>query len=388
MTANRWRAVLAILLMGGLAACVRAPSETGAFDEKTRATMADIVAELRVLLPLASSEERFAAPANAETVTASLRALADTAGRLERHGETGDAAFGFMSRSLAHDAGDAFGRWEAGRPAEARFLVQELVEDCVGCHSRLKGPSSAELGPSLLVDVDSETLDEREWARLLVATRQFGAALDVYESVLGSPEGPITRLDLESVVVDYLVVCVRVSGDLARARATLELVAARSDLPRYLAVQVAGWSDSLVQLEAREPLGSALEQTRALLAPASAAEPVVAPMFDRRRLIHDLVASGLLHEYVRTHPDAPPEKRAEAYYWLGVTELRVHRSLWLSPADAYLEASIRSAPASQWAADAYLLLEAHTLFEYEGSSGLHLPDETLRRLDELRETLE
>jgi hypothetical protein len=118
------------------------------------------------------------------------------------------------------------------------------------------------------------------------------------------------------------------------------------------------------------------------------AEPDAVLLSGRDRLIHDLVASAALYGFLANHPDASPTEQAEAYYWLGVTELRISRSLWLSPADAYLEASIRSAPESGWAADAYDLLELHTLFEYQGSAGLNVPQDVRLRLEALRALVE
>ncbi|MDH3687051.1 MAG: hypothetical protein OEP95_12540 [Myxococcales bacterium] len=383
------KALLRILVtgLGFVLACTGPPEP---FETATRATMEDIVAELRVLLPLTASDERFAAPEHREAVSASLRALAAAGARLDRHGSEGDAAFGVFGHALAEDTSDALARWEAGRPDEARFLVEGLTEDCVGCHSRLAGPSSAELGPLLLAEVDRSTVAGQEWAQLLVATRQFDAALEAYEEILHAPSGPVTRLDLESVLVDYLVVCVRVAGDLGRARVTVDRVAQRTDIPRYLGVMLAAWSASLAELDAGEPTGDGLERARVLLSAADGAGADSAGMFriGRDRLIDDLVASGDLYEFVASHPGATPIEQAEAYHWLGATELRIARSLWLSPADAYLEASIRAAPASDWAAESFDLLEVHTMFEYEGSAGLHVPEDVRERLDELRSLLE
>ena len=380
---------LTLALAGALVACTPRPEPREAFDTTTRATMEDIVAELRVLLPLAASDERFAAPEHRAAVERSLRALASAGGRLDRHGASGDAAFGVLSHALAEDTADALARWQDGRPDEARFLVQELVEDCVGCHSRLAGPSSAELGPRLLEEVDREALDGREWARLLVATRQFDAALAAYEALLAEPTGTVTRLDIESLLVDYLVVCVRVTGDLPRARATVDAVASRSDLPRYLRGELAGWSAALAELEGAEPEGTPLERARVWLAPRGRPEGGESVLLTGRdRLIHDLVASAALYEFVASESEATPDELAEAYYGLGAAELRISRSLWLSPADAYLEASIRSAPESDWAARSYDLLELHTLFEYQGSAGLDVPEDVRLHLEELRELVE
>jgi len=379
------------ILVAGLCLLLACAGPAEPFETATRATMEDIVAELRVLLPLTASDERFAAPEHQEAVSESLRALAAAGARLDRHGsEAGDVAFGVFGHALAEDTSDALARWEAGRPGEARFLVEGLTEDCVGCHSRLAGPSSTELGPQLLAEVDRSRVAGQEWAQLLVATRQFDAALEAYEAILYAPAGPVTRLDLESVLVDYLVVCVRVTGDLSRARATVDRVAQRTDLPRYLGVMLVAWGTSLEEIEARDAAGNGLERARVLLSAADASGADSPGMFriGRDRLIDDLVASGDLYEFVANQPGATPLEQAEAYHGLGATELRIARSLWLSPADAYLEASIRAAPDSDWAAESFDLLELHTMFEYEGSAGLHVPEDVREHLDELRALLD
>jgi hypothetical protein len=105
---------------------------------------------------------------------------------------------------------------------------------------------------------------------------------------------------------------------------------------------------------------------------------------DRSSLVHDLVASGLLHRAVSA-AGKPGADSAEAYYLLGVTELRIGTSRWLTEPEAYLEAAIRSAPGSTPARNAYLVLEESTLLGFTGSGGEHeLPPEVASWLAELR----
>jgi hypothetical protein len=95
------------------------------------------------------------------------------------------------------------------------------------------------------------------------------------------------------------------------------------------------------------------------------------------------VASGLLHRRVKLGKPAPAS--AEAYYLLGVTELRIGSSAWLTEPEAYLEAAIRAAPASPAARRAYVVLEESTLLGYTGSGGEgELPPEAASWLAELR----
>jgi hypothetical protein len=81
----------------------------------------------------------------------------------------------------------------------------------------------------------------------------------------------------------------------------------------------------------------------------------------------------------------PTPESAEAYYLLGVTELRIGSSAWLTEPESYLEAAIRAAPGQPAARQAYVVLEESTLLGYTGSgSAGELPPEVTRWLAELR----
>jgi hypothetical protein len=342
--------------------------------------MAEIVAALRVALPLSLSAERFEDPANRPALDAALGALRAGAQQLESHGRSQDASFAYLSRSLAHDAEDIKRRFDAGRTGEARFLLGALVEDCVGCHSRLPSPEDSGLGADLYRQVDATALSPIERARLEVATRQFEAALERYEALLAAPDASPAELDVEGVIGDYLTVAIRVKQDLPRARATLAALSARADLPSYLATLVSSWvaaCDALADaLAAPEPLAEAVrvaEQGAAL------------ERFprDRAALVHELVASSLLLRYVAAHR-SPSLEGAKAYFLLGVAELASGRSAWLSAAQDYLETAIRMAPGSDWAKRAYVVLEEETLADYSGSGGVHVPPDVRQELRDLQ----
>ena len=129
------------------------------------------------------------------------------------------------------------------------------------------------------------------------------------------------------------------------------------------------------------PAGQEVARAKAVLTEAQAVRRFPA---DRAGLVHDLVASGLLHRAV-TAAGKPTPDSAEAYYLLGVTELRIGSSYWLTEPEAYLEAAIRAAPGSAPARRAYVVLEESTLLGYTGSGGEgELPPEVASWLGELR----
>jgi hypothetical protein len=382
MRRSRSRALLAAIAAGALcAACSsRTPSATppGAPGFE-RETMGEIADALTHALPLSLHEDQLDDAARREAYGGALATLARGASRLEAHGRSREASFGYLSGSLARDAGEALRRFEAGRLAESQFFVRELVDDCVACHSRLPDPRSSALGAHLLRRARMDEIDPAERARLQVATRQFDAALDSFEALLRDPNVPPGKLDLEGELVDYLVVAIRVREDLRRPQVPLERFAARPDVPDYLEQDLAAWLDALRRLDRAPRSGALLPEARALLADAGAFEPGA---IERRGLVQEIRASGLLHRFVTGERSAA--ELAEAYYLLGLAETRVRHSSWLAEAEFQLETAVRSDPTSPWARRAFALLEQETLAGYSGSGGLHLPADVRAKLDELR----
>ena len=375
-------ALVAAALAGGGCASLAALRGRGAGPKPvTGVAMPEIAAALRVALPLSLSAERFAAPENQPALELALASLREGAHELETHGRAQDASFAYLSRSLARDAEEIKRRFDEGRLDETRFLLGALVEDCVGCHSRLPSQGDSDLGRSLFEAVDASELTPLEQARLEVATRQFEAALDRYEALLLDPAGSPAQLDLEGVPADFLTVAIRVREDLPRARKGLTAFAERADLPSYLATLVGQWIGACDALRASMDAADLLAEADRVL---DEAEVLSRYGRDRAGLVHQLVASSLLLRFVAAHPDPSPEG-AHAYFLLGVTELQSGRSWWLAEAESYFEAAIRTAPGSDWAKRAYVLLEEQTLANYSGSGGVHVPPEVRHRLSVLRE---
>jgi hypothetical protein len=371
-----------LVAVGALLACSapsppEEPPDPARFAQETMPVIADALTHA---LPLSLREDQLEDPARREAYGDAVATLARNTAALETHGRTREASFGYLSSSLARDTSEALRRFEAGRMGESQFFVRELVNDCVACHSRLPDPESSALGARLVRRARLDEIEPAERARLQVATRQFDAALDTWEALFRDPSVPPGQLDLDGQLVDYLVVNIRVRGDLRRPQAPLEQLAARPDVPGYLAQDLAAWLASLRRLDRAPRSGALLAEARALVADA---RPDGGDRIDRGDLVQELLASSLLHRFVAT-PGSTPAELAEAYYLLGLTETRVRHSAWLSEAEFYLETAVRTDPSSPWAARSFALLEQETLAGYTGSGGLQLPDDVRARLDELR----
>jgi hypothetical protein len=371
----RARAASCLLIVSLAAGAAHAAEDAAA----TRARMGELVEALRVALPLSLRPAEFGAPENRARLEQALVKLRDGATALSDHARGKDVGFVHLASALARDAHEIQHRFATGRLEEARFLLGELADDCVNCHARLPYGGDSKLGKSLWQAVDAESLAPDERVRLQVATRQFEPALETYESLFATL--PPAQLDFGGYVADYLAILIRVRDDLPRASRRLEAWRKRGPLPAYLDELATAWQTALARYAAPTPAGQEVARAKQALADAQAVRRFPA---DRAGLVHDLVASGLLHRAVSAAGTPGPDT-AEAYYLLGVTELRIASSSWLTEPEAYLEASVRAAPGSATARRAYAVLEESTLLGYTGSGGEgELPPEVAAWLSELR----
>ncbi len=376
---RRLAAGLAVLSLGAAVAARAADT-----PEEPGQSMREIFQALQILLPPSLDDDRFGDPAQRERIQEALSTLSQGAVRLDAHGRARDAGFSFLSRSLAQDARDIERRYAAGRHREARFLLHQLIDTCVACHSRLPDPRESSLAVRFMDEGRIAELPAIERVRFETATRQFERALETYEDLLQSTSVSASDLDLMGHLDAYLEIALRVRNDPKRAEAALQRFSRRPDLPAPLRGNVRYWLVSLEALQDAAAPSSGLERGRVLMGEARNTERFPD---DRSALVHYIAASGALHRYVDAHRVKDPDL-GEAYYLLGRIEARVGRSFWLSQTEFLLETAIRTAPGAAWAEDAFALLEEFITLGHTGSAGVHVPPEKQRLLIELQELIE
>ena len=344
-----------------------------------RAIMHRVFNALGRLLPLSLDEEAFGSPARRAEIERWLDVLASASEDLDEHGRRRDAGFRNLSRSLASDIDEIRYRYQIGRREEARYFLTEATKNCVACHSRLPRARDFPLADRLIEEVNLHEMSPDERARILVATRQFEKALATWERHFADKAVRPMELDIAGSLLDYLTIALRVVQAPVRARNTLETLALRDDVPRYLDRHIATWVEDLKHFEATPQTQPTLARARELLGVRQDSE--IQP-FGRKRLVADLLASSVLLRLIDSKEPSDSEI-AEAFFLLGVSEVRSIDGFWVPQAEFHFEASIRTDPTGVRAHDAYLLLEELILVGYGGSSGLHLPVDVWSNLKEL-----
>ncbi len=350
----------------------------------TQAGMRGIFLTLVTAYSYSLDPQAFEDPSNRTRVREALRALSANASEFEGHGGGLNPSFGYLRHSLARDARDVAGRFDRGQYMGARFVLGEIVQNCVTCHTKLPARTSFELGAEFTKQAEIHKLPPVERVNLEVAARQFAVALDTYEQLFAEPKTTPETLELVNAFAGYLRVCIGALNDTKRPLRVFEAYSQRSDLSPAQRELVAGWAAALENTDLEKSARNELPTARRLVAEAEAARKNGE---DRSRLVDYVVATSLLHRFVETNPQNASDL-SEAYYLMGVAESRITRSYWISETDYLLEQAIRSNPKTAVAKQAYAFLREHSISAHQESSAREVPPEFRANLEELRKLIE
>jgi hypothetical protein len=374
--------VIGVVVAGSLIGDIASAQDTE--RPKTQAAMRAVFQSLVDAFNMSQNTTAFADPSNKDEVLRTLRVLSANTKYLEEHPLELDPSFDYIRRSLAADVRAAVQRYEDGEYAASRFLITKLTSNCVACHTKLPSPQEFDLGEEFVQSASVQSQTSQDMLRLQIASRQFDEALRTYEDIFASMSISPTTIEAIGSFEGYLKICIRVERDPQRAKRTLEQFGGRRDVPLSMNKNIKTWTNTLGVLQANGFGGDELTRSRSLIAEGQGLNEFPA---DRKGLVHFVVASALLHNYVNSKPDSKNDM-ATAFYQLGVAESYIAVSRWVSETEFYLDRAIRLDPGSDEAMRAYEFLEAYMMRGYSGSSGTQIPEDVQQRLDELRKLAE
>jgi hypothetical protein len=370
---------LALFCLWGL---TQAASTDWVENEATRDTMQVIFENLRLLLQIDMSDGDFDSPRYRGEVLEALRELDDQSAILASHGFYEDSAGAFLAGVLERYSLLLLRTYERGDTEQMGQLLYGMTDICIACHTRLPSPHDSPVAKQFAESKAVWALPEKKRARVQVATRRFDDALITLELLIESSRvaNPVV---LEDLLRTYLVVNIRVKGDMERPVATLESVEERSAPGSSWRRDVEIWLRSLQYFRNTpfivDPLRSArdvIDWTTGVDFPSH-----------RSALVDYIAASSLLHRYLASTP-SDVMGVSEAHYLLGLAEYRIYPDDWLPQAELFLELAIVLAPDAPWAKPAYSLLVEKIHRTYLQSPGGRLPLEVEERLEELKQAID
>ncbi|MBL9037255.1 MAG: sulfite exporter TauE/SafE family protein [Archangium sp.] len=318
---------------------------------------------LSALQPLLVSAAEFRRPEHAAELARQLDTLAALRHAFPSKGSDPRAA-------IAAVLGAALERAEvdlrAGRFEPARHRLRSVITVCASCHARQLSARDADI-----VELAPE-LDPLQRAELLVATRRFDAALEVWRSVLANPGTP--PYDRQRALEGALAVTVQVKDDPVSTGALLDTELRRGDLEPAATAEllrqrrdVDGWAAERVEVRRLPPV-TKYRRAAALVA-TSGALATPAPVEAERITL--LRATTSLWAALQEAPGAA--WNGEALYLLGVASVASSEPALWGLDGVYLEACVRGWPHTALARKCLERARARTEFDFSGSGGLQVP---------------
>ena len=341
--------------------------------EQTASIMHKVYDAIAYLLPLSVRDADLKTEWDKELIEEKLQVLTAASGTLVKHADEEDAEFRLLARSFDRLVQDVNVSFRAQWPDYAYYSLMELTDHCVACHSRLPSQSQDLFGQRLMARVKADNIEPESRSLLFIATRQFDAALALFEQQLADPSIDPIEADYRGIMLRYLRLAISTGGSNERVIKFIDTYAARPDLPYYLAHRLQHWRAALTTLAPSMDAAPDLASARRIFDQATAL--TLAPN-NRLRAVEDLVAARIMRTYLQAHPKASATERGEIYYKLGVVALRTSEP---EPAVPELEmlmaAAIQSDPHGPYAKDAYGILEEYGYVQDE-----HLAKQTESRV--------
>jgi hypothetical protein len=343
------------------------------------------LAGMQALTPLALSDRSFSASGNEAEIQRLLDAMARDSEALAHARSLAPAGYSVSSKVLREHVQRSAGMFRAGHRGYARWMVNATLEGCIGCHAQLPPTRSAavRIAPQELA---GEAIDR---ADLLFATRQFDAALALYDGIIraapaagaGPGDAVSGRTPAERALLRKLAIWLRIKRDPSGAAASLEQDLAAKALARPEQEQVQAWIASLKAPELRpgfDPATVRFDALRTYARAVLAAELGAASVMEApARAAGYLVLSGVLYEFLARNPAA--SEAGEALLWLSKCDRTLGGDFFFSLGDLYLEECVRRAPRTPIARRCAAEFEEAVEFRFTGSRGTDVPAE-LRQL--------
>lgn len=266
-----------------------------------------------------------------------------------------------------------------------RNLVHGISTACAGCHTqddKAQALSFGKLSPA--------TDDPLQKARFRYITRDYNAALELYDSFLDSRP----RLAYDAGVLDALegelTIFAQIHRDPERGikhfRKRLEQ--SKGSLSRQVRKDIEAWIRGFeevrkARLKAFEPSWTVLNEYAERYVLPHEGVPIVSAEKDK---VTYLWMRGLLHEYVQAHPADP--NMPQILYWLAIVDRVLDYNLYYSLADLYLKECITRYPATETAELCYNEYLRYVEFAYSGSAGQYMPAEVTDELARFRQILD
>ncbi|NBX92545.1 MAG: hypothetical protein EB120_00290 [Proteobacteria bacterium] len=349
--------------------------------------MQQMFTSLLNLQPFLVSPEKFRSPKNRAIIQKDLNQLANLKHAFPNSMKNEEPGIYAISRMFHGYLEDTRDRFKAGDYDYARHRMRTVTAFCFSCHSRIPSEKNFQ---DLQKRVESSQLSPFEKADVFAATRQFDKALKAYTDILSSsPTDGLGIVEFTRSLRRALSITVRVKQDPKETLALIDSISQRKELPEFVHRMADQWKKDaqhwLEDGDAKKKMSpeELIQKAQKLIERASSLQTFPA---DENGDISYLRASNYLHAALDDNPGS--KLRVEALYLLGVAYSALQDPTVWDLDRLYFESCIREAPQTDLAKKCYRRYSDKIYMGYTGSAGTFIPEDEVKRLEELRKLAE
>lgn len=351
-------------------------------------SMQELKQNLTDLLPLVVDPIQYNLPQNQKIIDEKVKRLA-TLSRSVTHSldlMQKDPSIQFLSKAFSEDVDRINQSLNMGKRDFARYNLMNVTSYCIECHTRTS------TGPSFQSPEFSQTLSKLsglDRGEYLLAIRQFDRALKEFSSFIDESFKNQSHLsdlafNLDRAVRYSLSITVKYLKDPKKSMEIVQKIRSASGTPFYLQQNALGWEISIKKWmkEKRNKdtsVNGILKMCRQWIREGREGQ---GESGERGGDIYFLRALSDLHLILSAK--LTPSQLGEALYLTGLGYEAIRDlSIWTLH-ENYYESCVRKVPHSEWSAKCYHRFEESVYFGFTGSSGVQIPVEAMKKLQELK----
>jgi hypothetical protein len=363
-------------------ATLRSPVES----PETKVSMANFLTELIALKKYFVSDDTFNDPKNAGDIAAHLKTFTQVIKQADHDRTLNQENFRFTRQVLQNHISETERVFRLGNKSYARWMMTSTVSICMSCHTQIPSTSRSFTdfkNPKMF----SSDFDEAEF---LFATRAFEQGSAIYDHLITSYPKPRTRPEqIETALERQVAYYSRIKRDPSGALTKFRTYQKNKDLPVFAQKNLASWIQQFGDWSKQrsfDPRSATENEIESFAEKYMDLNSTLMMEASNPRLVSYLRVSGVLYEYLQTHPGT--KITPKVLYWLSICDRSVNKGFFNSQADLYLRQCILEYPADPIAKKCYSAYEEETALGYSGSGGTHLPPEVVTDLKELKKILD
>ncbi len=265
--------------------------------------------------------------------------------------------------------------FQSGHIEFSRSVFKNALAQCVQCHTRLEtGPALAQ--PQFLTTLQKAAIVER--VQFLIASRYFDEAMREISLTLDKGD-TLSIVAWQKLVQMGLIINVRFRHDVKQSQQFLQLLSQNKNLPYFIKRHLPYWQQSIKDWSRNPKPTANLKVAQQIVNRAEAAQR--ASRSDGGTVDY-LRAGSLLHQFLAK--SQAPTSKSEALYQLGLIYENIGEIGAWSMNEDYYELCIRTQPHTEIAKKCFARYQESTISGYSGTSGLYIPEEIQKKMNELR----